>query len=377
MRLRTVRLALGLVLMLLVIPATAAADTTPPQVSYTLDAISGTNGWYRGSTHGNYLIVKWLVSDPDSPITSTTGCDPAVRIDGPNTGTTRKCSATSDGDTTEITTKLLKIDADPPAGVAASLMRGPDFGGWYNHPVGINWGGTDATSGIAGCSSVTYGGPDIAGGAVSGGCTDMAGNTALAPVGLNYDATPPVLSKVWVGSGAGVDVVRWTPTSPSDTVVVERTARGSKAAARVFRGSGSSFADKKIRSGLEYTYSVQTSDQAGNASQKISAAGLPKVLTLSKTPYVPRAAKNPILRWAAVRRATYYNVQLFRGSKRILALWPSKHQVGLPTTWKWAGKRYRLSQGRYRWYVWAGLGQRSFANYKTLGSAQFIVPKRS
>jgi hypothetical protein len=363
--------------MLLVIPATAAADTTPPQVSYTLDAISGTNGWYRGSTHGNYLIVKWLVGDPDSPITSTTGCDPAVRIDGPNTGTTRKCSATSDGGTTEITTKVLKIDADPPAGVSASLTRGPDFGGWYNHPVGISWGGTDATSGIAGCTSLTYGGPDGAGASVSGGCTDMAGNTASSPAGINYDATPPALAKIFVTSGAQADLVHWTSTSPSDSVVIERTARGSKAHATVFRGSGSSFADKKIRSGLEYTYSVQSLDQAGNSSQKVLVAGLPKVLTLRKTPYIPRAAQKPILRWTAVRGATYYNVQLFRGSKRILALWPSGHQVGLPTAWKWAGKRYRLSHGRYRWYVWAGIGRRSFANYKTLGSAQFIVPKRS
>jgi hypothetical protein len=186
-----------------------------------------------------------------------------------------------------------------------------------------------------------------------------------------------VLSKVSVGSGAGVDVVRWTSTSPSDAVVVERAARGSKAATTVFRGSGSSFADKKIRTSLEYTYSVQTRDQAGNSSQKISAVGLPKVLTLRKTPYIPRAAQKPILRWGAVRGATYYNVQLFRGSKRILALWPSGHQVGLPTAWKWAGKRYRLGRGLYRWYVWAGIGQRSFANYKTIGSARFIVPKRS
>jgi hypothetical protein len=319
------------------------------------------------------VVIHWHVSDPSA---TTQGCELGLKIPGPTTGVTSTCTAQSGP---EVASKSItvKIDADAPAGVSASVARGPDYNGWYNHSVGINWGGSDATSGISGCTSLTYGGPDMAGASVSGGCTDMAGNTTLAPVSLNYDATAPVLSKVSVASGAGVDVVRWTSTSPSDTVVVERAARGSKAAATVFRGSASSFADKKIRSGLEYIYSVQSRDQAGNSSQKVSVAGLPKVLTLHKTPYIPRAAQKPILRWAAVRGATYYNVQLFRGSKRILALWPSRHQVGLPTAWKWAGKRHRLTHGRYRWYVWAGMGQRSFANYKTLGSAQFIIPKRS
>jgi len=69
-------------------------------------------------------------------------------------------------------------------------------------------------------------------------------------------------------------------------------------------------------------------------------------------------------------------VQLFRGSKRILAAWPLKPTLDLPTAWRWAGHRYRLSPGRYHWYVWEGLGQRSFARYKTVGNASFIVPRR-
>jgi hypothetical protein len=368
MRSKTALLSLALGLLLVLAPT---ASASPPTITYTIDGIAGTNGWYRGSSHGNNVILRWVVSLD----ATSTDCLTLVTVPGPTVGTKLTCwAANTDGKTTAET--VIKIDGDPPS-VGANLARGPDFNGWYNHPVGISWSGSDATSGIAGCTSLTYGGPDSAGATVSGGCTDKAGNSASSPLALNYDATAPALTKVSVASGAGVDVVRWTSTSPSDTVVVERAARGSKAAATVFRGAASSFADKRIRNGLEYNYSVQSIDQAGNSSQKVSVAGLPKVLTLRKTPYIPRAAQKPILRWGAVRGATYYNVQLFRGSKRILALWPSRHQVGLPTTWKWAGKRYRLSHGRYRWYVWAGMGQRSFANYKTLGSAQFIVPKRS
>ena len=99
---------------------------------------------------------------------------------------------------------------------------------------------------------------------------------------------------------------------------------GTRRSRSVFRGRAASFADKKIQKGLEYVYSVQAYDQADNASKPVSAVGLPKVLTLRKTPYTPRAASKPVLRWDAARGASYYHVQLFRGAKRILAVWPNR-----------------------------------------------------
>jgi hypothetical protein len=351
------------------------SDTTPPIVTYAVNGIAGTNGWYRGSTHGNYVIVNWSVSDPDSQITSTTGCEPAVDVPGPDKGTTRTCSATSDGGTTTITTKTLKIDADPPTGVSASFARAADFNGWFNHPISIAWQGSDATSGIASCSATTYSGPDKASAPISGGCTDIAGNVAPAPVSINYDATPPVLSKASVDSRNGADVVSWKSSSPSDTAVVQRWQRGTKSRPVVFRGAGGSFMDKKVAAGLEYTYAVQTFDEAGNASKRVLVAGLAKIVTMRKLPYIPRVADQPILRWGVVKGARYYNVQLYRGSKRVYAAWPTTNKLGLPAAWRWNGKRHRLSPGKYRWYVWAGFGARSFARYRTVGSAQFVVPK--
>ena len=369
----TVRRSLALVALSVLaaaVPSSAAADSLT--ITYTVDGISGANGWYRGSAGGNFIVIHWHVSDPSA---TTVGCEPGLKILGPTAGFTSSCSAQS-GPETATKSLVVKIDADPPAGVAASLGRSPDVNGWYNHAVGISWSGSDATSGIASCTSVTYGGPDGASAAVGGGCTDNAGNSASSPVAISFDATAPALSKVTITSGAASDVLRWSSSSPSDSAVVQRSARGNKEQPIVFRGTGGSFADKKIQHSLEYTYSVQTWDQAGNASQKISVSALPKVLTLRKLPYVPRASNKPILRWDAVRRATYYHLQLFRGSKRIFAAWPVKNELGLPAAWKWSGHRYRLGPGRYRWYVWAGLGRRSFAHYKAVGSARFIVPRR-
>jgi len=345
------------------------ASASPPTISYSIDGISGNNGWYRGSTHGDNVVLLWSVSGATS-----SDCVAAVTIPGPTTGSTQTCSAANDSGSITVVTSPLKIDSTPPTGVTASFSRGPDFKGWYNHPVTISWSGTDATSGIAGCSSVTYQGPDNGAATVVGGCTDLAGNSTTQPVQLAYDATPPVLSKVTERSTASSDVLRWSSSSATDRVVVRRSVRGGKARTTVFDGKAGGFTDEKVRPGTEYVYSVQSFDQAGNASRVVSIAGLPKVLELQKSE-VTRAAATPILRWNRVRGAGYYNVQLFRGSKRIYAAWPTTHQVGLPTTWKWSGHRFRLTPGRYRWFVWAGFGPRALARYRSVGSATFVVPQ--
>jgi hypothetical protein len=356
------------VALFLVLATTASASG--PTITYTITGIAGSNGWYRGSTNGDNVILHWSVS-PDA---TSTNCLAAVPVPGDTTGTTQTCWAMGPGGTTTAVTGEIKIDATPPT-VTASFSRGPDYDGWYNHPVTISWQGTDPTSGIASCSSTNYQGPANAVATVGGGCTDMAGNTTDSTAALAYDATPPVLSKVTERSSPTADVLRWTSSSPADRIVVQRTLRGSKGETTVFDGSAGKFSDETIDDGAEYLYSVQSFDQAGNASTVVSIAGLPKVLTLRKLPFAPLVAENPILRWPRVRRASYYNVQLFRGSKRIYSAWPTSNQAGLARTWRWSGHRFRLTPGRYHWYVWAGFGPRASASYKPVGSARFVVPR--
>lgn len=368
----TVAAAVGLALLLLLVPSAVAAT---PTISYTIDGIPGTNGWYRGSTHGDDVVVHWAVSLD----ASATSCLAAITVPGPTGGTTQTCWAqNADGRATAVT-GLIKIDATSPTSLTARLSRKPDDHGWYNHPVKIRWSGTDATSGIAYCSTATYRGPDSGAAVANGGCVDQAGNTGPLAVHLAYDATPPVLSKVTEETTDTGYTLHWTSTSASDRVVVHRAVRGRKRRTTVFAGSAGvgEFSDTKIRPGVQYVYSLRSFDQAGNASKVRSLAGLLAVLTLRKTPFVPLAAPNPTLRWGAVRGAGYYNVQLFRGSKRIFAAWPTMHQVGLPASWKWSGHVFRLTPGRYRWYVWAGFGPRKSSRYRIVGSARFVIPRWS
>jgi hypothetical protein len=101
------------------------------------------------------------------------------------------CTATSAGGTRSDSVTI-KRDATAPTSVSGTLARAADRNGWYNAPVGYSFSGTDATSGIASCSSGTYSGPDGTGLTVSGSCADNAGNSANgSSPAFKYDATEP------------------------------------------------------------------------------------------------------------------------------------------------------------------------------------------
>ena len=66
------------------------------------------------------------------------------------------------------TTFPFQYDATPPT-VSSSPARGADSNGWYNHPVGVAFSGTDAISGVDSCSgATTYSGPDTGSASVAG-----------------------------------------------------------------------------------------------------------------------------------------------------------------------------------------------------------------
>ena len=69
----------------------AGEDITPPTVTPTVSGTFGNNGWYVSD-----VSVTWSVTDGESAITSSDGCDPAV-IDVDTTGNTLACQATSEG----------------------------------------------------------------------------------------------------------------------------------------------------------------------------------------------------------------------------------------------------------------------------------------
>jgi hypothetical protein len=86
------------------------------------------------------------------------------------------------------------------------------------------------------------------------------------------------------------------------------------------------------------------------------------------------SSKPPVLRWKAVSRARYYNVQLYRGGHLVLSAWPTRSALHLQSAWRYGNRPRHLDPGLYRWYVWPGYGARSLRHYgKLLGRSEFTI----
>ncbi len=112
-------------------------DLTPPVITPVLSGTLGSNGWYVSD-----VAVGWDVQDPDSPVSSRTGCEPAgVTTD--TAGTTFTCVASSSGGTATKSV-VVKRDATPPVVTCASPVQVFQI---YQLGVFVSATVTDATSG--------------------------------------------------------------------------------------------------------------------------------------------------------------------------------------------------------------------------------------
>ena len=157
---------------------TAAVDSTPPVVTPVVTGTAGASGWYRSS-----VSVSWQVTDPESPITSTSGCG-ATAVTSDTSGVTFTCSATSAGGTSQQSVTIKRDTVLPLIGILFPLE------GWVfdrNAKVLALYGCLDLRSGISQCSGPVASGSYIdtasAGTkifAVTG--RDRAGNTRTSTV---------------------------------------------------------------------------------------------------------------------------------------------------------------------------------------------------
>jgi hypothetical protein len=363
----------------LVLGAAAAGagttDTTPPVITVRLTGTAGANGWYVSD-----VAIRWTVRDPESGIARRTSCARG-KLTAETTGKTLTCTARNNAGLTAKRSVTIRIDKTPPA-VTAAPDRGADANGWYNHAFAIGFTATDSISGVAACDpAVSYGGPDGTGLTVSGSCIDRAGHKASASFAFQYDGTPTsaVLNLEAKAADHKVTLIWKRPTSADGLSGYVVTRNGPRrTGVVVYQGRTAAFVDKGVANGVKLRYQVQAVDQAGNLSPAKTAAIMANVQLLVAPKTGAEIKAPPLLKWAPFRSPRYYNVQLWRGGGKILSLWPTKASVKLPFTWTFNGRRYRLSPGRYRWFVFPGYGPRQQARYgKMIGSSTFfVVPAR-
>jgi hypothetical protein len=224
--------------------------------------------------------------------------------------------------------------------------------------------------------------------------SDAAGNTTSATSSVTVvtspvtptppaDTTPPGnVTSVSAKSASRLVTLTWKLPADDDFdhVVVSRgtTAAGAaNAPVPVYSGRASKMSDRGLRNGTEYRYLIVSYDEAGNASTGVAVGALPKALLLLRPKDGAVVTAVPRLVWARVARATYYNVQLYRGDRKWLSAWPGRSQLRLASRWRFNGHSHRLSLGSYSWYVWPGYGRRSAAKYGALlGQSTFAFRRK-
>lgn len=170
------------------------SDTTPPVIVPTVTPSPNDSGWNNAD-----VVVTWNVTDPESAITSSSGCDSTTLTDE-TSGTTLTCTATSAGGT-DSQSVTIKIDKTKPVitGTQTPLANGA---GWNNADVTVDFTCAEtgavqsdiATDTVAGETLNTEGtGQSVTN---TGNCVDAAGNIADSATvsGINIDKMKPITS---------------------------------------------------------------------------------------------------------------------------------------------------------------------------------------
>jgi hypothetical protein len=338
-------------------PAAAQAE---PLITRTCNGSSNCAGWFTSSVR-----LDWTVSAGSA----VSGCVD-VTLTQDTDGVQQGCIATDGTDTIERTV-IVKLDQTPPIVTEAAPDRPPDHAGWYTHPVTFSVSGTDATSGLNGCDKVTYGGPDNGAATIVATCRDAVGHIGSRAFPLRYDATPPDTSGATADVGDRLVRIRW-PAVASASVV--RTPGFDRQATSLLTPAPDGMTDVRVRNGVPYRYVITLADEAGNAaSRELVVTPGPRLLAPARRALL---AAPPLLRWTPVRGARYYNVQLFRGGRKILSAWPRRPELQLKERWRFHRRRHRLIDGLYQWYVWPGEGPRAARRYgDRIGARSFVLDR--
>ena len=199
------------------------------------------------------------------------------------------------------------------------------------------------------------------------------------PLPPEEDIEPPAqVTSVRATVGNRMVVVRWQSPADADfqRVLIMRSTVGG-ADRLVYSGNRQEFTDRGLRNNVLYVYELNSVDRTGNVSESVWVTATPRGSRLFSPRANARLSSAPLLRWTAVRTASYYNVQLYRGSRKVLSSWPRATRLKLRARWTFAGRPQRLVPGVYRWYVWPGLGARSKSRYgAVLGRSSFVIVDR-
>ncbi|MFL5756375.1 MAG: HYR domain-containing protein [Chloroflexota bacterium] len=364
-----------------------AFGNVPPTVTREADGPAGSAVTYD---------VPTAVDNVDGPIPVT--CSPLSGKRFPLGVTKVQCSATdAQGNTGTATFDVKVVDTAPPR-----LLLPPNGAVYATSPGGIPrddpvvqsfLNAAGATDLVDEHPSVTNDAPQtlpVGNDTVTFVARDASGNSTTGTAVLNVKPQPPpgtpqlpptVVDRTPPGDVTGVSVkvgnrlvrIRWKNPPANDFAYVLITRSLPTPGAEpttVYKGKGVQLVDRKVTNGISYRYLLLAFDQAGNASGGVAVGATPRRQLLTAPPDGAKVKKPPKLVW--IGKASFFNVQLYRGKTKVLSTWPTKSTYVLKKTWKYDKRRYRMSRGAYRWYVWPAFGSRSRPEYGgLLGTSAF------
>ncbi|HZD88321.1 MAG TPA: hypothetical protein VE088_09970 [Gaiellaceae bacterium] len=324
MRARVLVLVVCAAVAVLALPAAANADA----VTIVAACNGGPcgSGWYTMD-----VTVAFTVSGSNIKTINCPGISsPDVTIGTDTAGTDVSCTVTLTDGTITGKNVTIKRDATPPTANPLSPSRAPDSNGWYNHAVSFSLTGSDATSGIASCTTTTYSGPDSASASVTGTCTDNAGNvSAPQTLSFRYDATPPDVSP---HAARAPDTNGWYDHP------VAVSFSGSDALSGIASCTSSTYSGPNSRSA---SVAGSCTDKAGNtasASFALEYDSTPPTLTGLRAKPLDRGAS---LAWKESKNAVAVTVSRAAGAKPAATLYSGKARSEWRDTKLRNGVRYR------------------------------------
>lgn len=196
---------------------------------------------------------------------------------------------------------------------------------------------------------------------------DAGGNGSLAAlpgaVTIPDLTAPGVPSAFRVKAKGAVIAITWGLPTAADLnrVVIVRNAsrapRNLTDGKAIYSGKAKSFSLRQ-KAGTTAWYRAFAVDKAGNFS---ATAGVRIRLPIFKLfPENGSELRGTVrLTWKKPKKATYFNVQVYLGSKRVTQTWPKNASFKIP--------RSKLQKGKtYTWYVWPGVGAKSAGRYGTM-----------
>jgi hypothetical protein len=374
------------------------ADPTPASRTWTIDLIGPATIIVTGppaSTNSTSASFTFDSSDPDATYECkldtplfTPCAEPAGYtglVDGVHTFAVRAVDAAQNPGTEA--THTWRIDTRPPR---AAIAAGPP--GLTNNRSATFAFSADEPSSFQ-CSL-------DGGGFVP--CSSPASYADLVDGAHTFVARPTDA----VGNPGASGSYAWTVdgTAPDTTLLAApRSTTTSIAASFRFSASESAGFQCKLDAGAfapcsspksyarlrrsRHSFQVRAIDPAGNVDPTPAvrrwtiAAATPRTARTASALLAPRAGSRvtsaPLLAWRRVARASFYNVQLYRGRVKVLSAWPTRTRLQLRARWRYLGREHRLSAGTYRWYVWPGFGRASAQRYgRLLGQSTFTITRR-